>query len=102
MGRRALALGAQFALSQSSDGGLMKAARIHSFGGPEILQVEDVEVPTPKSGEVLVRVSAASVNPVDYKIRQGGFPKITEKDLPMILGRDVCGTVQGIPGSRTR
>jgi NADPH:quinone reductase-like Zn-dependent oxidoreductase len=76
----------------------MKAARIHSFGGPEVLQVEDVDAPKPKSGEVLVRVSAASVNPVDYKIRQGGFPRITQKDLPIILGRDVCGTVQDNAG----
>jgi NADPH:quinone reductase-like Zn-dependent oxidoreductase len=76
----------------------MKAVRIHSFGGPEVLKVEDVEEPQPRSGEVLVRVSAASVNPVDYKIRQGAFPKVTQKDLPIILGRDICGTLQAKSG----
>ena len=76
----------------------MKAARIHSFGGPEVLQVEEVEAPKSKGGEVLVRVGAASVNPVDYKIRQGEFSKVSQHDLPIILGRDVCGTVEGNPG----
>jgi NADPH:quinone reductase-like Zn-dependent oxidoreductase len=41
------------------------------------------------------------VNPVDYKIRQGSFNKVTQKDLPIILGRDVCGTVQGTSGQST-
>lgn len=76
----------------------MKAVRIHSFGGPEVLQMEDLAVPSPTSAECLVKVGAASVNPVDYKIRQGKFPKITQRDLPIILGRDVCGTVQGAGG----
>lgn len=73
----------------------MKAVRIHSFGGAEVLQLEEIETPTPKDGEVLVRVRAASVNPVDYKIREGKFPKITQRDLPIIPGRDICGSVQG-------
>jgi NADPH:quinone reductase-like Zn-dependent oxidoreductase len=71
----------------------VKAARIHAFGGPEVLQIDEIDVPSPKTGEVLVRVSAAGVNPVDYKIRQGGYPKIAGKDLPVTLGRDVCGIV---------
>jgi NADPH:quinone reductase-like Zn-dependent oxidoreductase len=45
----------------------MKAIRIHSFGGPEVLSVDQLEVPVPRPGEVLVRIGAASVNPVDYK-----------------------------------
>jgi NADPH:quinone reductase-like Zn-dependent oxidoreductase len=72
----------------------MKAVRIHSFGGPEVLQLDQVEVPQPKAGEVLVRIQAASVNPVDYKIREGHFPRITQHDLPMTLGRDVCGVIE--------
>ncbi len=72
----------------------MKAVRLQSFGGPEVLKIEQVEVPEPKAGEVLVRVKAASVNPVDYKIREGHFPKVTQRDLPMTLGRDVCGVIE--------
>lgn len=71
----------------------MKAVRIHKFGGPEVLTIDDVPVPEPKSGEALVRVGAASVNPVDYKIRSGKFPPVREKDLPITLGRDLAGKV---------
>jgi NADPH:quinone reductase-like Zn-dependent oxidoreductase len=72
----------------------MKAVRIHRFGGPEVLQVDDVAKPDPTEGKLLIRVSAASVNPVDYKIRKGGYPKVTEKELPVTLGRDVAGIVE--------
>jgi NADPH:quinone reductase-like Zn-dependent oxidoreductase len=69
----------------------MKAVRIHQFGGPETLQLEDLARPEPGPDEVLVRIDAASVNPVDYKIRNGGY--LPEKNLPMTLGRDVAGVV---------
>jgi len=69
----------------------MKAVRIHSFGGPEVLQLDDVPRPEPERDEVLVRIKAASVNPVDYKIRSGGFAK--PEQLPMVLGRDISGTI---------
>src|SRR6185437_3448771 len=52
----------------------MKAVTIHSFGGPEVLQLEELPVPEPAQGEVLVRVHAASVNPVDWKTREGKYP----------------------------
>jgi NADPH:quinone reductase-like Zn-dependent oxidoreductase len=80
----------------------MKADVIHSFGDSSVLEVEDVPAPTPKDDEVLVRVLAASVNPVDYKIRAGKFPMVREKHLPMILGRDICGTVEKYGTSVTR
>ncbi len=70
----------------------MKAARIHQFGGPEVIRIEDIATPEPRSGEVLIRVRAASVNPVDYKIRQGGF--LPQDKLPVTLGRDLSGTVE--------
>jgi NADPH:quinone reductase-like Zn-dependent oxidoreductase len=76
----------------------MKAVRIHRFGGPEVLQVDDVAKPEASDGKLLIRVSAASVNPVDYKIRQGGYPKVTDKDLPVTLGRDVAGVVETAGG----
>jgi NADPH:quinone reductase-like Zn-dependent oxidoreductase len=70
----------------------MKAIRIHEFGGPEVLQYEDIPRPEPASGEVLVRVYAAGVNPVDWKMRQGG----RERPLPMIPGWDLAGVVESV------
>jgi NADPH:quinone reductase-like Zn-dependent oxidoreductase len=78
----------------------MKAVRIHSFGGPEALRIENIDVPQLKAGEVLLRIRSASVNPVDYKIREGHYPKITARDLPMTLGRDVSGVIE--EGSKQR
>ncbi|WP_414475611.1 NADP-dependent oxidoreductase [Microvirga sp. M2] len=71
----------------------MKAVRIHRFGGPEVLMLDDVPWPQPKDDEVLVRVHAASVNPVDYKIRAGSYT-VTDDQLPYTLGRDLSGTVE--------
>ncbi|OHB40794.1 MAG: oxidoreductase [Phenylobacterium sp. RIFCSPHIGHO2_01_FULL_70_10] len=72
----------------------MKAVRIHEFGGPEALRIEDQPLPEPAAGEILVRVQASSVNPVDFKMRNGGY---VEKDkLPLTLGRDVAGTVDRV------
>ena len=76
----------------------MKAVRIHRFGGPEVLQLDDVDPPVAADGKLLIRVMAASVNPVDYKIREGGYPKVTEADLPVILGRDVAGVLETAGG----
>jgi NADPH:quinone reductase-like Zn-dependent oxidoreductase len=72
----------------------MKAVRIHSYGGPEVLKYE--EAPRPKSapGEVLIRVHAAGVNPVDWKIRQGYFKGRVDYSLPLILGWDLSGVVE--------
>ena len=72
----------------------MKALVIHQFGGPEVLQLEDVALPKSDSGEVLVRVHAAGINPVDYKIRSGSLKFITGKKFPRILGGDVAGVVE--------
>src|ERR1700761_2362219 len=76
----------------------MKAVRIHRFGGPEVLQVDDIARPEASNGKLLIQVIAASVNPVDYKIRQGGYPKVTDKDLPVTLGRDVAGVFETASG----
>jgi len=72
----------------------MKAVYIERFGGPETLQLHEVDRPSPKDDEILIRVRAASVNPVDYKIRSGKYPAVTEKNLPKVLGRDVAGVVE--------
>lgn len=72
----------------------MKAVRIHAFGASDVLRLEDVPTPKPADDEVLVRIRAASVNPIDYKIREG---KIMGKDaLPMILGRDFSGVIESL------
>jgi NADPH:quinone reductase-like Zn-dependent oxidoreductase len=68
----------------------MKAVVIHETGGPEVLQWEEFDDPVPDDGEVLVRVHAASVNPVDWKYRR----QRAEEDLPMVLGRDFSGVVE--------
>jgi len=67
----------------------MKAVVIRETGGPQVLQLEEIQRPEPGLGEVLVRVLAASVNPIDWKYRRG----IRPPELPMVLGRDISGTV---------
>src|SRR4051812_50165442 len=71
----------------------MQAVGIHRFGGPEVMAVEEVDRPSPAANEVLIKVFAASVNPVDAKMREGKYPVVTEKDLPYVLGRDVSGEI---------
>src|SRR3954470_2452431 len=68
----------------------MQAVVIRETGGPEVLRLEEVERPSPADGEVLIRVRAASVNPVDWKYRRG----LAQKPLPAVLGNDVSGTVE--------
>jgi NADPH:quinone reductase-like Zn-dependent oxidoreductase len=76
----------------------MKAVQIHSFGGPEVLQYEDVPRPQPKANEILVRVHAAGVNPVDWKIREGYLTAT----LPMIMGIDFSGVVESVGSGVTK
>ncbi len=71
-----------------------KAVRIHSFGGPDHLVLDDAPLPEPHGDEVLLRVHAASVNPLDTKIRSGQMPNVSDHDLPLTLGRDVAGTIE--------
>jgi NADPH:quinone reductase-like Zn-dependent oxidoreductase len=74
----------------------MIAYRIHGFGGPEVFKAEKIEVPEPGANEVLVRVRAASANPVDLKTRAGQYPLVREDKLPYTLGRDFSGTVERV------
>jgi NADPH:quinone reductase-like Zn-dependent oxidoreductase len=71
----------------------MRVILISEFGGPEVLRLESIPIPAPGAGELLVKVAAAGVNPVDYKIRGGGYPAVKQDKLPFVLGRDVAGTV---------
>ncbi|MGW3660876.1 NADP-dependent oxidoreductase [Streptomyces sp. NPDC005151] len=79
----------------------MRAVVQNSFGGPEVLEVVEAERPKPLGGEVLVRVRASAVNPVDVAVRAGAFPLLGEP--PFILGWDISGTVvETGPGARYR
>src|SRR5581483_7170206 len=71
----------------------MKAVRLHEFGGPSVLHFEEAPTPEPASDQVLIRVHAAGINPVDGKIRTGTFHGY-RPELPAILGRDVSGVVE--------
>jgi NADPH:quinone reductase-like Zn-dependent oxidoreductase len=72
----------------------MKAVVIHSYGGPDMLKVEDVPRPVPKDDEILIRVIAASVNPVDVAIRKGYLAELIGNKFPLILGMDASGIVE--------
>lgn len=74
----------------------MKAAVLHEYGGPSKLKYEEVPEPKPGAGEVRVRVLAASVNPVDWKMRSGEARERFPVNFPGILGRDVAGVVDAM------
>ncbi|MGH3142810.1 MAG: alcohol dehydrogenase catalytic domain-containing protein, partial [Gaiellales bacterium] len=76
----------------------MRAIRQEALGGPGVLELVDVPQPEPAPTEVLVRVAAAGVNPVDWKVRtRGGF-----LEPPFTIGWDVAGTVEALGGGVTR
>ena len=70
----------------------MKAARIHEFGSPDVIRIDDVPPPTPSEGEILVRVAAAGVGPWDALFREGKIA--VSSPLPLILGSDLSGVVE--------
>ncbi|MDM4018143.1 zinc-dependent alcohol dehydrogenase family protein [Roseiconus lacunae] len=72
----------------------MKAIRLHSFGGPEAFELCDVPKPVPHAGQVLVRVHATSINPLDYQVRRGDYSDLVQ--LPAITGHDVSGVVEEV------
>ena len=72
----------------------MKAVRIHEYGGPEVLKYEDAPRPEPAPDEVLIRVHAAGVNPVDWKVRAGMAKERLRYTMPFIPGWDVSGVVE--------
>ncbi len=80
----------------------MRAVRLSTHGGPEVLSVEDAERPTPDRDELLLEVAAAGVNPVDTYFRDGSYPPV---ELPFTPGVDVAGTVvdmgSGVEGFET-
>jgi NADPH:quinone reductase-like Zn-dependent oxidoreductase len=80
----------------------MKAVRVHNYGGPEVLRFEDAPRPTPGSGELLIRVHAASVNAIDWKARAGLVKDYIPLPLPFIPGWDVSGVVEAVGSGVTK
>src|SRR5260370_4839567 len=74
----------------------MKAVRIHSYGGPQVLQYEAAPRPKPGKGEVLIRVHAAGVNPIDWKVCAGYMKDFIPHSFPLILGWDVSGVIEEV------
>lgn len=71
-----------------------RAVVVHEWGGPQVLKLEDLPRPVPKDDEVLIRVSAASINPLDWKIREGA--RRAQFSTPYYPGCDVAGTVEAV------
>ncbi|MDB5609865.1 MAG: NADP-dependent oxidoreductase [Bradyrhizobium sp.] len=80
----------------------VRKIRIHRFGGQEVLQADDLEPSLPDARQVFVSVRAASVNPVDFKIRSGKYPAVRDDRLPYTLGRDVSGVVEKCGAQATK
>ena len=75
---------------------VMKAVQINNFGNRSVLELNDIAIPTPTESEVLIKVKSASVNPVDWKIREGYLQAVLNHKLPLTLGWDVSGEVVAI------
>jgi len=78
----------------------MKAIVVHEFGGPEVMKLEEVAVPAPGPGQLLVKVGACGVNPVDGYIRSGTYAR--KPTLPYTPGTDIAGTVEKAGDGATR
>jgi NADPH:quinone reductase-like Zn-dependent oxidoreductase len=80
----------------------MKAVRIHRYGGRDALAIDDIPVPAIAPDEVLVKVVAASINPVDWKVRAGYLAQMIPHALPLTLGWDVSGVVAQVGAEVTQ
>jgi NADPH:quinone reductase-like Zn-dependent oxidoreductase len=80
----------------------MKAVSIYSYGGPSVLVYEDAPRPHPGPGEVLVRIHAAGINPIDWKVREGQLKAMLHYTFPLILGWDFSGVVESLGAGLTR
>ena len=83
-----------FKAAPAPDASTMKAVVMDAYGGPEVLKLENVPRPEPKDDEILIRVVAASINPVDVAIRKGYLAELVGNKFPLILGMDAAGMVQ--------
>ena len=84
-----------FAWSINTNQVVMKAVRIHQFGGPEVMNIEEIERPVPAPDEILVKIYASGVNPIDWIVRNGADDKLRSFiPLPITLGWDAAGVVE--------
>jgi len=74
----------------------MKAVLLHGYGSVDQLVYEEVPIPVADTGEVLVKLIATSINPIDYKVRRGDMKSVMPLQLPAILGRDLAGQVVAV------
>jgi len=74
----------------------MKAVRFHSYGGPEVLKIEEIDIPEPGPGQVRIAVRAAGVNPIDWKLRAGYMHEMMPLSLPAGSGFDAAGVIDAI------
>lgn len=74
----------------------MKAVRIHEYGNENVLKYEDAPIPEIQDDEVLIKIHAASVNPVDWKIREGYLKEMIPYKFPLTLGWDVSGVIETV------
>jgi NADPH2:quinone reductase len=80
----------------------MRAVAIDRFGGPETLTLKDLPAPVPQAGEVLIRIVASGVNPVDWKIREGYLAQRFPHHFPVVLGWECAGIVEATGAGATR
>ena len=80
----------------------MRRIQYHSYGGPETMRLEEFELPAPEAGQVAVTIQAASVNPIDWKLRQGQLKMMTGRSFPRAMGSDFAGIVSAVGPGVTR
>jgi NADPH:quinone reductase-like Zn-dependent oxidoreductase len=74
----------------------MKAVTFSEYGGPEVLEVTEVDEPHPGPGQVRIRVRGAEVNPIDCKLRLGAMAQFAPVEFPVVVGREAAGVVDGV------
>src|SRR5882762_5831527 len=80
----------------------MRGYVLTSYGGPSAMELRDVPEPSPGDGEVLIRVHAAGLNPIDYKVRDGKLRLLSHLDLPRVAGSELSGVVAKVGAGVTR
>lgn len=80
----------------------MKRIQYSNYGGPELMRIEDFELPSPGNGEVAVRIKFAAINPIDWKLRRGHMKIVTGRSFPRAMGMDFSGVVTTVGPDVTR
>ncbi len=80
----------------------MKRIQYHSYGGPEVMRLEEFALGTPGKDEVAVAVRRAALNPIDWKVRNGAMKIVTGRSFPRGMGLDLAGTVTAVGADVTR